>query len=88
MHARFPPGVLLPLLDDTLRHRCGPCTLRVVRPGDDCVVALGLPMLPSDAVVLRVRSLLTDLHGPAAGLEIDVRDDGACVTVRVPYEYA
>lgn len=88
VHARFPPGVLLPLLDDGLRRRGGPCTLRVVRSADECCVALGLPVAPSDAVQMRVRSLLADLYGTAASLDVDTRGEAAVVTIRVPHEFA
>lgn len=88
MHARFPPGVLLPLLDNGLRRRGGPCTLRVTRAADACCVALGLPSAPSDAVQTRVCSLLADLYGTAASLDVDTRGEAAIVTIRVPHEFA
>jgi Histidine kinase len=88
MHARFPPGVLLPLLDDGLRRRGGPCTLRVGCAAGACCVALGLPAAPSEAVQMRVLSLLADLYGSAASLDVDTRGEAAVVTIRVPHEFA
>src|SRR5215831_18524835 len=58
MDARFPPGVLLPLVDDALRRRLGPCGLAATRGSNECRVALALPVCPSDAALDRVRALL------------------------------
>ena len=58
MHARFPPGVLLPLLGDALRVRAGPCKLSATRCARNCRHVLALSARPSDAILARVRSLL------------------------------
>src|SRR5712691_2457318 len=66
MNARFPPGVLLPLLDDALRVRGGPCGLTARRSTDACQLVLALPARPSDSAVARVSAVLADLYGRAA----------------------
>ena len=88
MHARFPPGVLLSLLDDALRARPGACDLSAIRTGGDCRVVLTLPVQPSDAALARVRALLADVHAAAA--ELTICDAGGPVRaiVKVPYELA
>lgn len=86
MHARFPPGVLLPLLDDALRCGAGPCALAAQRAGAACGVLLELPARPSPAALARVSSLLQDVYG--AGAELKVDGAGSAVSVQVPYELA
>ncbi|MEO6742869.1 MAG: histidine kinase [Caldimonas sp.] len=86
--ARFPPGVLLPLLNEALQIRAGTCALTASRRGDDSVVVLTLPAAPSDATVERVRAVLADLYGDAAELAVVAKDDGANAIVKVPYERA
>ncbi len=88
MHARFPPGVLLPLLDDALRARAGPCKLTATRSVDDCQLVLTLPARPSDAVVARVRTLLADVYGASTELALDDASGAVSTTVKVPYELA
>ena len=87
-YARFPPGVLLPLLDDSLRRRAGPCEVIARRSSNDCRLVMMLPAHPRDPAVARVRSLLTDLYGSAAELAVDNTNDVASATVTVPYERA
>ena len=84
--ARFPPGVLLPLLEDALRVRAGACELIATRSSDDCQLVLTLPARPLDAVVARVRSLLADLYGTSAELVVAHVNGVANATVKVPYE--
>ncbi|HEY1460260.1 MAG TPA: histidine kinase, partial [Casimicrobiaceae bacterium] len=88
MGARFPPGVLLPLLDDALRAQPGVCTLKVERAGGECRIALSLSASPSQAVVARIRGVLTELYGAAAELLVVHASGVACATVKVPYELA
>ena len=88
LHARFPPGVVLPLLDDVLRACPGTCRLVVRRHADDCVLALTLPGRPAEAVVARVRELLANVHGRAAALVLQTAGSEVTVTVRLPYECA
>lgn len=90
-HARFPPGVLLPLLDDALRARAGLCMLSSTRQSDFCRLILALPAAPSQAVLERVQTLLADLYGTAAGLTLDSAGemiDGCVASVQIPYELA
>jgi hypothetical protein len=88
VHARFPPGVLLPLLDDALRAAPGPCALAATRVEDGCSLRLELPARPSQDALARVNALLQDVYGAAATLDIDAAGAAAVVTVRVPYELA
>jgi hypothetical protein len=89
MHARFPPGVLLPLLDDALRARPGPCTLSATCAQGACRLALTLPVRPSQEAQVRVRALLADVYGAAsAQLTVDAASGGFIVTAQVPYELA
>ena len=88
MHARFPPGVLLPLLDDALRARAGACALSAIRSAGACRLVLTLPARPSDAALARVRSLLADVYAASAELTVDGIGAAVSVTVGVPYELA
>ena len=88
MDARFPPGVLLLLLDEALRGSSGPCELIATRSSGDCRVVLTLPARPADAAITRVRTLLTDLYGTSAELAVDDVNGAVSATVRVPYERA
>jgi Histidine kinase len=88
IHARFPPGVLLPLLDDVWRSRAGPCTLTATRTDGTCRVAMSMPARPSDDAIARIRSLLTDLYGRTAWLAIEDGRDSVVATVQVPHELA
>jgi hypothetical protein len=84
--ARFPPGVLLPLLDDVLRAGTGACDLIATRSSGDCKLVLTLPARPLDAVIARVRSLLADLYGASAELVVAHVNGVVNATVKVPYE--
>ncbi len=88
IHARFPPGVLLPLLDDALRSRAGPCTLAADRAGAVCLVRLELTARPAPATLARVASLLEEVHAGAAQLSVDTAGAAAVVRIEVPYELA
>jgi hypothetical protein len=88
VEARFPPGVLLPLLDDALHARGGACALSATRCSRDCKLVLTLPARPLDAAVTRVRSLLADLYGASAELVVAHANGVVSATVKVPYELA
>jgi hypothetical protein len=88
MNARFPPGVLLPLLDDALRVRGGPCGLTARRSSDACQLVLALPARPSDSAVARVSAVLAELYGPAAEVALTPASGTVSATVKVPYEPA
>lgn len=89
MNARFPPGVLLPLLDDALRVRGGPCGLTARRSSDACQLVLALPARPSDGAVARVSAVLADLYGRAAEVVLTPANGTVIsATVKVPYERA
>jgi hypothetical protein len=88
LHARFPPGVLLPLLDDVLRTSGGAATLSAQRAANDCLLVLDLPLPPHDAAVVRVRELLASIYGKLADLAIEPAGGRVVAAVRVPYEFA
>ena len=88
MHARFPPGVLLPLLDTNVGSSAGTCQLTATRSSDDCRLVLTLDAAPSDASVARVQSLLMELYGTVGRLEIESTTGAISVVVTVPYELA
>lgn len=88
MEARFPPGVLLPLLDDALNARGGACALSATRSSRHCKLVLTLSARPLDAAVARVRSLLADLYGASAELVVAHANGVVSATVMVPYERA
>lgn len=88
MDVRFPPGVLLPLLDDALRTHSGPCELSATRSSEHCRIVLKLPACPSSSAVARVRALLVDLHGASAELALANLNGSVSATVKVPYELA
>ena len=87
-HARFPPGILLPLLDDALRARPGDCALRVERSSCGIELVLTLPAAPLKATVERVRAMLTDLYGAAAAFAIGPGDGVVRSVVRIPFDHA
>ncbi len=88
MHARFPPGVLLPLVQGALRALAGPCTLSATRCADACRLVLTLPAAPAPAVLAHVRAMLADVHGAQAELSVDASGAPVRITLDVPYELA
>lgn len=88
MHARFPPGVLLPLLDTAVGCDAYPLRLTATRAGDDCRMVLTLGAAPSKASLSRVHSLLMELYGAAGNLETESASGAINVIVKVPYEHA
>jgi sensor histidine kinase YesM len=88
MHARFPPGVLLPLLDTVVASGAGPCRLAATRSSECCRLVLSLGSGPSERSVARVQSLLMELYGTATQLEIESTAGAVDVIVKVPYELA
>jgi Histidine kinase len=88
MHARFPPGILLPLLSDTLRVQSGPCRLAAAHVGASCRMQLSLPLRPSEDAVARVQTLLTEVYGSSAYLTVAETGGNVEAEVTVPYEPA
>lgn len=88
MHARFPPGVLLPLLDTALGNESRPFRLIATRVGEECRLMIMLGSPPSETAVARVQSLLKELYGTSGKLELESRPDGINIIVKVPYEHA
>lgn len=87
LHARFPPGVLLPLLHDTAVGGVR-CRLIASRLNDTCLLVLILGAAPADHCIERVRSLLAELYGEAGNLVIEKASGAVNVRVKVPYELA
>lgn len=87
-HARFPPGVLLPLLDSAIAG--GAVSLRLAATCADCAtrLVLTLDVPPSDAALARVRALLRELYEASATLDSEITHGIACIVVRIPHEYA
>jgi hypothetical protein len=88
MHAGFPPGILLPLLQETGWSPAAGCRLAAARSRDSCRLVLTVGAMPSETAVERVRALLADVHGTSARLEIARRPDQVDIIVQVPYELA
>jgi len=88
LHARFPPGVLLPLLDNTVAAGTTPCRMSACREGAACRIILVLGAAPSEGSDNRVRSLLSELYGAAASLAIVSGADASRIVVEAPYELA
>ncbi|MEP6609724.1 MAG: histidine kinase [Burkholderiaceae bacterium] len=88
MHARFPPGVLLPLLDTAVASHTGPCQLKAARSSDGCRLVLTLGATPSEGSVARVQSLLMELYGASGKLDIERTTGAINIIVTVPYELA
>ena len=88
LHARFPPGVLLPLLDDAMKLCVGACALSAVRVGERSRIDLELPARPSQPTLARVATVLRDLYGDAASLDLQTIDSRQRVRLVVPYEHA
>jgi hypothetical protein len=88
MHARFPPGALLPLVDDALRTRGGDCRLEARCTDGVCRITLRLPAPPSGVAVARVQALLREIDGAAAGLAVAMAGDHALLTLWVPHAAA
>ena len=88
LHARFPAGVLLPLLATAVASSAGGCRLAATRSGDGCRLVLTLEAAPSGASVARVQTLLTELYGTAGKLTIESAACPINVIVEVPYELA
>jgi hypothetical protein len=90
LHARLPPGVLLPLLDGIAHSGGNPasCRLTAVRWNGSCRLVLTMTRAPSDHAVARVQSLLSELYGAAGKLEIENKATPINVIVKVPYELA
>ncbi|MEO8187140.1 MAG: histidine kinase, partial [Burkholderiaceae bacterium] len=88
MHARFPPGLLLPLLDAAVGSGSGTCRLTATRSSDVCRLTLTLDACPSDSSVARVQSLLIELYDSSRRLQIEDTNGAISVIVTVPYELA
>jgi len=84
--ARFPPGVLLPLLDDALRRQAGACAIVADRAERVCRVVITLPSPARDTTLTRVRVLLADLYGTAARVAIAPERGATRAIVEIPYE--
>jgi hypothetical protein len=87
--ARFPPGVLVPLVADALRTSAAPCALAARIDDGETRVELALPAPPSDAVLDRVRDVLDGLHaGSTVTVAAARAEAGVDVCIRVSHEHA
>ena len=87
LHARFPPGVLMPLLHGDVVNGA-PCRVVASRANETCRVILMLGSAPPDRSVERVQFLLAELYGEASNVVTGKADGGVNVIVKVPYELA
>jgi hypothetical protein len=87
LHARFPPGALLPLLESTVGGS-DRCRLSAARSNDACRLVLTLGAAPAAGAVGHVRSLLVELYGSAGNVTIEKISGAVNVLVQVPYELA
>ena len=88
IHARFPPGVLLPLLDTAVIGCAAGFHLVGARSDNSCRLTLTLDAAPSNESIERVESLLLQLYGTLGQLDIDRATNAIHLVVRVPYELA
>lgn len=88
MHARFPPGVLLPLLGSAGASSAHPYRLAANRSGENCRVVLTKGSVPAAPSLVRVQSRLSEVYGEAVKLEIKERSAAIHIIVTVPYELA
>ncbi len=88
MHARFPPGVLLPLLGTAVTAGAVPIRLTAARSRDGRAVVVAFEAAPPETSVAGVRSLLTGLYGTSGRLEMGGATGASSVIVEVPYELA
>lgn len=88
MHARFPPGVLLPLLSAASSSERHSLSLTATRVDNDCVVLLAMGVAPSEGIVANVQSLLNELYASSGRIGMESSFGETKVSVRVPYEYA
>ena len=86
LHARFPPGVLLPLLDGPAGN--APCRLGASRSNETCRVVLELGTAPSSCSVDCVQFLIAELYGETGNVAIENGPGEINVIVKVPYELA
>jgi hypothetical protein len=102
--ANFPPGVVLPLIDDLLRGTADAGRVGIsfstdtdasqhsVSPdgSDHSTLSMHLTARsqPSIETLAKTRATLCDLFGPSADLTSIHLNDGICTVVRVPYEPA
>lgn len=88
----FPPGVLLPLVDELLRAPADAghvgIAFSTVGAAPTVLMQLTGQAKPSNEVLVRTRATLLDLFGATASLTSIVVAVGTLTTVRVPYEPA
>ena len=102
--ASFPPGVVLPLIDDLLQRTADADSVEIsfsadtdasqpsVSPGGSDRSTLSMQLTaqsqPSIETFAKTRATLRDLFGTSADLTSITLNDGVCTIVRVPYEPA
>ena len=90
--ASFPPGVLLPLVDELLRAPVDPGHVGIAFSTDGVGPTVRMQLTGqaklSSEVLMKTRATLLDLFGAAANLTSIAVPDGTLTTVQVPYEPA
>lgn len=87
--ASFPPGVLLPLIDELLGGTAAAGSVDVICSTDDTAsitMQLAAQANPSPAVVASARATLADLFGSAASLTSVDTGNGSRTRIKIPYE--
>jgi len=84
--ARFPPGVLVPLLNSAIEAGATAVRITAARVNDTVHLKIQLDAAPSKSALERVRALLTELYLSAAAVWCDARQRGIQIAMTVPYE--
>lgn len=87
IHARFPPGVLLPLIDASAGIGV-PRRIAASRVADACRLVLSVDNAPATTSVERVRAQLFELYGESGTLSVRTGRSETEVEVEIPYELA
>ncbi len=86
LHARFPPGLLLPLLSGVPAKVAAHGELSAGASAAQCRVTLELSEPPDVQAADRVHALLGELYGSLAELSITARPQGCRLDIGVPHE--
>jgi len=87
--ATFPPGILVPLLDDAMHLGAGSFVLEAAGEGTDCCLVVRLPVRPSVSALARAEAVLLELYDTSGAMRCLARADGGVeVSIRIPNEAA
>jgi len=87
LHARFPPGILLPLVEGVPSGARG-CRLAAARRGQELEIVLTVPGAPLERCLKAVRERLAALYGTEGTLRIEHAPETVKVVTSIPYEPA